>query len=312
MRNPLKFLPLHIKWLFFSSFFQDFFCLGFLQFEYYVPRCTFFGMYLCVLWVLGVCGRCVSLTLKTSWPLLLQMFFSSLLHPSHRGISIMPVTPFEIIPQFFDSLLFFTFCFLFAFQFEMFLRAHWCVPELCPVADEPSRAILHFCQCLWFVAFPFVLRVSISAYIAHLFWHVAAVSIRALKIWVMIIKIPSDNSVSVSHSDASFVSPDCFACLLAGLVICCWKSGTCKRQKERWQVGCREKPRVKLTRSCLTSAAASGIHFLQCPYFPLLFWSFPKKLLLNWDLCLGAPAPKHCYPGAPTPPERRWGSLSCD
>lgn len=91
MRNPLKFLPLHIKWLFSSSFFPDFFCLGFLQFEYYVARCTFFGMYLWVLWVLGVCGRCVSLTLKNSWPLLLQMFFYSLLHPSHRGTSIMPV-----------------------------------------------------------------------------------------------------------------------------------------------------------------------------------------------------------------------------
>lgn len=202
------------------------------------------------------------------------------------------VTPFETLPQFFDSL----FCSLHsAFSLLFNVRCFCELTDLFPSCvqslmspAEPfsiSFSVCDFYHFLLFLEFPSLLILLICSDMLLLF------PLEPLKFgsWLLKFRLIILYLCLIRMLPLSLQTV--FARLLACLVISCWKSGTRKRQKERWQVGCREKSRVKLTRSCLTFAAASGIHFLQCPYFPLLFWNFPKKLLLNWNLYLGAPAP---------------------
>ena len=127
--------------------------------------------------------------------------------------------------------------FPFAFQFEKllltYLQTHWDFPQPCPVYWRAHHKYswflwLHF----WFQAFPLdsSLHFHLLTNISHLSCMLSTFSARVLNVWIMVIlNFLSHHSkpciIPESGSDA-LVSLDCvFPCLLAYLVIFCWKPG---------------------------------------------------------------------------------------
>lgn len=124
---------------------------------------------------LWTCGLVLLLILKSSQTLLLHIFLCFTLSFFLQYFCHVYVTPFDVVPQFLDVLLFFfLFLPLYAFYFKMFLLIVFkltdsflgCVES----TDEPLEEIFNFYFCVWFLAWFDCFLEFLPVYVSLLFF----------------------------------------------------------------------------------------------------------------------------------------------